>query len=520
MEKFNSIWNEERVKDLLTVHKGRSHSETASELTNLWGVFISRDAVKNKYNSLIQFGEPTENRTPGIVKNREYFDKTDSDEGKSGQRVYFITSAIAGCNLEKNFFKSIETFCKSRKAKLVVLPMRGAERKDEEFNEEVLEQLSDHFYTDYIFNSNIQALDLCISPTQVNPLTGIQRVSKKSSIIISSPKQSMEVIPVSNSNLPHILHSTGSITSPAYNFNRVGMLAIEDHIVGGLILEVENNNIFHLRQVQADRTGTFYDLDKKYTPKEVVSAKTEAVVLGDIHAGSEDQGAIKAFKEVIRATRPKYIVLHDLFDSRSVSYHEEDNIYARITRPPVYQFLKTELDNLVKTVDSWSKEFPESKFVVVASNHNEHLEKYLDSGRFVEDIHNYRIALDLAIWRADGYNVLEKYIESKLGNVKNFIWLKRDQDFKVSGVQLSVHGDVGANGARGTATGIEKSYVDSISGHSHSPRILRSAWVVGTCTKLKLSYTQGPSSWLHTSALLYENAQRQLINSLDGKWKI
>ncbi len=523
MVKFDGNWDEKRVKDLLVTHKNRSHAETAVELTRQWDMVVTRDAVKNKYNSLIQFGNPEskEFKAPEFAKNRDYFDKTISDEGKRGKRVYFVTSAVAGCELDKEFFKSVENFCKDRSANLVVLPMRGINSKDEEYSEEVLEQLSDYFYTDYTFNSNLEAFDVALNPNQINPLTGLQRVTKKSSVIVASPKQNMDVIPVSNVGVPHLLHSTGAITSATYNTNRIGMIATEDHIVGGLIVEIEDDKIFHIRQVQAGPNGEFYDVNKKYTKKGVEKAEAEAIVLGDIHSGNEDQTAINAWHELINETKPKSVFMHDFFDARSVSHHEENNLYAKITRPEVFQLLRNELDNLAKTVKAWSSKFPGVKFFVVKSNHDEHLERYLDEGRYVKDHHNYRLALDLAIYRSDGFSPLEKYVERIYGRIKNFIWLKRDEDIKVAGVQLAAHGDKGPNGSRGTLGGTEKSYQDSITGHSHTPKIIRGAWQVGTSTKLRLPYNSGgPSSWLHASCLLYENGQKQMIISVSGKWRI
>ena len=98
--------------------------------------------------------------------------------------------------------------------------------------------------------------------------------------------------------------------------------------------------------------------------------------------------------------------------------------------------------------------------------------------------------------------------------------MKIDEDYKVAGIQLGVHGHLGANGSRGSLANMEKSYNKSVTGHSHSPAILRDAWVVGTSSRLRLDYNQGPSSWLNTFCLVYPNGQRQLINIIEGKYKL
>lgn len=521
MNKFDGNWVEDKVKDLLIAHKGRSHTETALNLSEKWGVLVTRDAVKNKFNSLNsnKLSEKVINSDPN--KSREYYDKSASDEGKSNKRVYFITSAIAGCALDEHFYKSIRQFCKHREAKLVVFPMRGITSKDEEYNEDVLKELESSFFTDYVFNSNVEGFDIGMSPTQMNPLTGLERIAERSSVIVASPKQNMDTIPVGNVGVPHIIQSTGSITRPLYVQNRIGLLASNDHIVGGIVLEVEDDYIFHIRQVQADKDGSFYDLNNKYTLSEVKeNISAEAFVMGDIHCGNEDPSAMKAWKEILDEVKPKHVLFHDLFDSQSISHHLENNITAKANRENIFALLNSELDNVCKFLHELTSKYKDTTFSVVASNHDEHLNRYLDEGRFIRDHHNYRLALQLALYRCDGLNPIEEYLNHRFGAIKNLKWLRRDEDFKIAGVQLAVHGDHGPNGARGSLGGLEKSYHNSITGHAHSPKILRDAWQVGTSTKFDMNYNVGPSSWLHASCLLYNNGQRQMIISVDGSWRI
>ncbi len=87
-------------------------------------------------------------------------------------------------------------------------------------------------------------------------------------------------------------------------------------------------------------------------------------------------------------------------------------------------------------------------------------------------------------------------------------------------IELGAHGDKGANGARGSLLAMENAYGNSVSGHSHTPEILRGAWQVGTTSLLKLEYVKGPSSWMHTSCLVYPNGSRQLINAINGLWRL
>lgn len=519
MEKFNGKWTDEKTNDLILSHVGRTHAETAEHLSIKWNVKISRDSIKNKYNTVV----PPKDRVQKIRENlitRDSLERSVNDSEKSGKRRYFVTSAIAGCSLNLKFLQSIRTYCKEKKAKLVVLPMRGVISKNEEFPEDMMKLIGEDIYTDYTFNKNIESFDIGMSPMQLNPLVGLARFAqKRTSIIIASPKQNMETVPVSNAGVPHLLHSTGAITQPSYPQTRTGMLADEDHVVGGLILEIADKQVFHLRQVQAGEDGSFYDIGTKYSPSGVSKAQAEAFVLGDMHFGVEDPTAIKAWEEVMDEARPKNIFMHDVFDGRSISHHEINNISARANRVGVQKYLQTELDYNAESLAKLSKKHPNTMYHVVRSNHDEHLDKYLDEARYVYDPFNYRLALTLAIYRCDGFNPLQKYIEGKVGVLKNINWLARDQDYKIAGIQMAAHGDKGANGGRGNIAGAERSYHKSITGHSHSPRILRNAWQVGTSTKLRLTYTQGPSSWLHASCLVYNNGQRQMIIAINAQWR-
>ena len=103
---------------------------------------------------------------------------------------------------------------------------------------------------------------------------------------------------------------------------------------------------------------------------------------------------------------------------------------------------------------------------------------------------------------------------------KNVIFLKRDQDYKVRHWQLGAHGDKGGNGAKGSVKSREKAYGQSITGHTHTPEMLRRTIIVGTSTYLQLRYNEGPSSWMNTHALLYDTGKVQLVNIINGAWRL
>jgi hypothetical protein len=107
-------------------------------------------------------------------------------ENKAAGKRYFVTAAIAGAPLDKEFFATVKNFCKTNNAKLVILPMRGINKSSEPYDD-TIKELQEHFATEYYFNTNLVAMDLKLSPQQINPLAGLSRLGQKDySIIIAS----------------------------------------------------------------------------------------------------------------------------------------------------------------------------------------------------------------------------------------------------------------------------------------------------------------------------------------------
>jgi hypothetical protein len=170
----------------------------------------------------------------------------------------------------------------------------------------------------------------------------------------------------------------------------------------------------------------------------------------------------------------------------------------------------------LKELSSWAE-----KVTISKSNHDDFLEELLEDGRWLNDPVNGELCSKLATAMIEGKNPLKYACELYGLDVKNIRWLERDEDYiGAGGCQMGAHGDRGPNGSRGSLRNLEAAYGNVIMGHSHTPGILRDAWQVGTSSNLRLSYNKGASSWFHTSCLLYKNGSKQLINVLDGKWKL
>lgn len=443
---------------------------------------------------------------------------------------FVITTAVTGCPVDERALTSVKHYCEKNKAKLLVLvcsdPAQRFSQKggygtiDKKLSKEII------ITEDTELNSNLFLSTIKTTAKQIDPTTGLARIGQKDgSFIYASPKQRLRIESTSNTKLPHAIMTTGAITKPSYVTDRymserLAYIAEYDHKMGGLIVEIGNDVIFHYRQIQFDSQGRFADLGTMYYGNRSKKYNPEVLIPGDWHAGETDPQVAKTLFGLIKTMKPKKVVLHDGFNGMSINHHEKGNIIKRAQRAELKQTsLNEEIQNFASDLEKFTKVVDE--VIVVKSNHDEFLSRYLAEGKFLSDPHNLRLSLELSIAMIDELDPLKFGVEKTgIKNQLKIKWLKRDEDFKVAGIQLGAHGDKGANGSRGSIISMEKAYGKCVTAHSHTPGILRDAWAVGTSSYLRLSYNEGPSSWLQTSCLVYPNGMRQLINIIDGNYKL
>lgn len=498
---------------------------------------VSRDKIRHHFGSHLSFKKQARLHEPKAFENivdeslftAKNFKKLKEKAGK--YNVYFITTAVTGCEAHEGFLESIATFCKQRNACLLTLTAT-----DPASNAGFLVHPSipkeGIVFGDLALNDNLYLSSIKLSAKHIDPITGLSRIGQRNgSFIYASPKQRLKMTSTSNRQHNHAIMTTGAVTKPDYSTERymserTGYIATEDHIIGGIIVEIVDDRKFHFRQVQADRRGHFVDLGTFYRGTKIESLQPEALVLGDWHSGETDPDAAHHFvfgpSSVRAVTKPRKIVIHDGFNGKSINHHEEKNrvLRAQLSKSN-HLSLQDELAGYCADLNKLSSYDHIDEVIIVKSNHDEFLERYLAEAKYVDEPHNHLIGLKLAAEMVEGRNPLESGIDwLGLKNKDKFVWLDRDEDYKIANVEVGAHGDKGSNGARGSLRAMESAYGQSVSGHSHTAEILRGAWQVGTCSLLNLSYNKGPSSWSHTSCLIYGNGMRQLISVIDGDWQL
>ncbi|MCB0802849.1 MAG: hypothetical protein KDB74_07105 [Flavobacteriales bacterium] len=504
---------------------------------------VSRDAIRSAYTSLESLEEHARKTHPEVFENvldkhcftKDKFEFLKSDI--SQYKRFVITTAICGIdNLDINFYNSIKTYCEHNNAKLLVIPVQDPANRFVKSNWNLDKRLQDDLlvFDDLRLNSNVSIRAIKLSAKQIDPVTGLDRLGQsKGSFIFGSPKQRMRPVSVGEEKMPHVFMSTGSISvntsyeSDYYFSKRTEYLAKHDHIVGAIIVEIEDDDIFHYRTIKANHKGEFIDLAVKYTPTKREFIGVQGFVLGDWHSGETDKTAANAWKEVAQETKPNILVVHDFFNGKFNNHHDAENTIVRAKLALQNKIsLQREIECCIRDLNKLST--LAKTVYIVRSNHDEVIERYIREGRYLDDPINLDLASKLISPMIHNHMCLQYLVENlhtlcstkyKL-TAKNIKWLRRDESLKISGIECGAHGDVSKNNAKGSIKNIELGYGPCVVGHSHTPEILREVYRVGTSSILRPDYVRGPSTWMHTSCLIYKDGSRQLINSINGSWKL
>lgn len=501
---------------------------TSSTITRLFGDRIDLYKAAEK-----EYPEIFSELVNDSIFTEDYFKQIKQNVKK--HKRFIITTAVSGKRVDERFLASIKTHNEVEGSMLLIQPCEDVASRNSIFDWELDKALREYpvVFDELYLNNKLYLSNIKVSAKQVNPLTGLDRMAQaKGSMILASPKQYLKFVANSNQKTPRALMTTGALTKPDYSTDlsmsqRSSYIADFDHKLGGVIVEIQDDRIFHFRQIQVDEDGSFIDLGWRYRPDGKVEEVEESIsIFGDTHVGSHDLQVDECLQEIVNYTNSKEIVVHDLFDCRFNNHHEMNKKATRaIIAMAGKSSMMKEGEITADWLNDWSKRV--DKITIVKSNHDEALERYIDEGRWKDDPENLYYACDLVKKFIEGVDPLKHLIEEMIGldNSEKINWLNRDEDYIIDGIENGAHGDLGANGSRGSLRNIESAYHKANVGHSHTAGIWREVFQVGTSTYRKLHYNRGPSSWTNTMCIQYPNGLRQLINIIrtkDGKtfWRL
>lgn len=452
---------------------------------------------------------------------------------------FIITAAQNATPVHPEFMKSLETACNHMNAELLVIPIRYKNPTSQFPASQKGEEYWDAPVKPYLWNVRkrlnenlLVAGDVKTVATASNPLGGYDAFSSAASMIIGHPKLQLKTVATPQSRMAKILTTTGACTmSDNYTDTKIGKVADFHHTLGAALVEIQGKR-FHLRQLNARKDGSFSDLTTHYDGGTVRKApRPLALVMGDTHVRVIDPAVEKATfgpGGIAKSLHPFYLVWHDLLDGESVNPHTADNYLAVMER--IMRGTGDVLGEVTETIEFMKARTPaDTKSIVVPSNHNDFLTRWNanndprrlgGNSEFWCDIHKMLKQKMREGVPAERLEAFVYWMEQELAGDVRFDILHRDQSRMLGDVELGMHGDRGPNGARGSIKNLRRIGVKSIIGHGHAPGIDEGCTQVGTSTRLTLSYTSGPSGWLNTHCILHADGKRQLINIIDGEWRL
>lgn len=430
---------------------------------------------------------------------------------KTVNKKFIITSVQYGAVVNKNLLTNMLLFAKKHKVENIYTFVMNGRYKDDDVIDQSIGYAGISIIETLKLNLNLKCKDMKVLAQQINPFTGIgQKLSRDYSYILPSAK--IRYISLANtSKHPRAIMSTGSLTHGNYKENAIGKKAYNQHQYGFVYVEVVNNKIFHAYQVEATRKGDFHYMDEKYHTGFSSYSQPEALILGDWHTGFVDSYVRKETISMIDQLKPKRVVFHDIMDSLSINPHEFGNLLSELRNfQQKRNTLEKELLNVYKEICFFAKEFPKVQFLVPESNHDLFLKRYIDSKQFMYNPQNFLLVVRMLPEMLKENEPTLKIALSMFGKIPtNFKFFKEDDEYRVHGIELAVHGHRGPNGSRGGS--FERLNLRMITGHTHTPSLHSTGMVVGTSTLLKLPYTKGPSSWMHAHGILYSDGKYGLI---------
>ncbi len=447
-------------------------------------------------------------------------------------KSYLITHAQNATPVEPKFWASLQTYCKENGSELIVIPGRYKNPTSVWSAQQEHDEWWDLNTVKYLCRNrrrlckNLQVFaDISIQPTANRPLSGMEVYLAHQSGIFGHTKRALEVVPT-GTRTPRVMWTTSACTKPNYTSSKAGKRGDAHHVYGALVVEVDDDACYFVRHVTATKDGAFTDLDKVYSSKGVKQApRAASAVLGDWHAGLEDFEVLDATKELLHLIRPREVFLHDVLDFSARNHHNKS---SRFRFEGVFGSVEEDVIgacDALKLVDKWGRETGGWGTNVVRSNHDEFFERWLEEHKDSEDPYNapyyHEIkARDLRSKVSSGewLNLFES--EARRHSVPAAVrFLRRNESFRILGVEHGFHGDKGPGGSRGTPNAYVRLGAKFSTGHTHVARICDGSFVAGVTAQLDHGYNLLPSAWVNAHTILHQDGKRQLIIIVKGRFR-
>lgn len=469
---------------------------------------------------------------------------------RKGCNRFIITSAQNGTPVHEEFWACLLSAAKHLNAEILVIPMRyknptsvfsGSQRNVEWWAPAVTPFLWNQRLK---LNSNVVVMaDYQLQPTAVDPLAGMDGVSGNFSGIFGHTKMRLRSVATPQSKMAKTITTTGACTVENYTASRAGKTAEFHHVLGALLVELDDNDRhFWLRQLYyKEETRRILDLDDAYYVEGHGKAPPAlAGIGGDTHVRYIDPMVHDArhrdggFLDTIRCQN---WIEHDLLDAYSCNPHHEKNPMIWLAnRLSQKDSIADEMDEAGMYLESLRDRYPKMNIYVVASNHDDMATRaalaFMKGGlKAIPHVSPVNLAwlghtvaemaegCTVEPWGTQYPDALALHLQKMHLGKRVHILSGRDS-LILGGIEHAMHGDSGPNGSRGSVRNLARIGVKSWTGHGHSKEIFEGAKRVGTATRLFADYTKGPSSWTNADGITNADGKGQIIDYIAGKFRL
>ena len=449
----------------------------------------------------------------GIPVGATQFEKARFNELRRSKR-YIISSAQSGSPVNDTFYINMMKYAEFINAEVGIIATRY---RNPTSNFVVETDVWDNILEGHLtavrqtLHKNLSLVaDLKIQATSPNPTNGLDAFEGHKSIIVGSPTVESRSIPVLPTDTQKSIYSTGTVTVPNFTDSVAGGKAEDLHNYGFVVVEIENDDVVHVRNVIANVDGSFNDLIYRVEDGEITQEDTQTLVWGDSHFAQKDFRVTKAFRNLCEDLGVSHSVLHDVWDSESINVHNvKDPIIQHQLMKEGRDDLQKELDQMIDELEWFSENM--LKTTVVYSNHDDMLDRAMVQSDWRDNLKNAEVFVRLLSLKLSGKaddGIIHYLINQHFDNITA---LGVEDSYIENGVELALHGHKGPNGSRGNIKSFGRLTTPNIIGHSHAPGIKWNTFQVGVSCGLKHGYNKGLSNWGYAGVTLNKHGARQLI---------
>ncbi len=444
-------------------------------------------------------------------------------------KVLLVTTAQNKTAINKDFlnnliaYKDYITNDLRKQTEIVIIPSRYRNPtnniEDEKTKSEDwwVDDVNDYlFYGKVNFGDTLISCDSHISPTAKEPTLGYEILAENNHVILGHSKNHFRTLPRFRGDALRVVASTGYLTSKNYSKSKAGESGAMLHSYGFIVVELKTEDVCYIpRNVKVKADGSFTDIIYSVEKDKISKINSSlGFVFGDIHAEQINRDFLDVTKTLVSKLNPQKSVLHDVYDGSVTNPHEgKDMFLKRLKISQGKHLIENEVDECLDLIDEikgccgevWISE----------SNHDNFLQRFIDSENWKKDLHNSPAYLKYALIQQtvdlrDYGNILGYLIFERFGDSVKY--MKMGDSLYIGDYMCSAHGDFSSNGAKGATRGFSRLNLKLIHAHSHSPMLHNNVTCVGTTCNIQQWYNRkGLSSWAYAHSVIHDNGKNQLL---------